>query len=145
MVVGYGFTANDDSYHATLWDGSVLTDLGTLGGAISSAFAINDVGATVGFSRTSDNSVHATLWDGDGITDLNTYLDDESMNAGWILEYAYGINDNGWIVGNAQNSITGQTHGFLLSTAVVPIPATLWLFTSGMIGLIGVARKRNGA
>ncbi len=29
------------------------------------------------------------------------------------------------------------------STSMVPIPATVWLFTSGLLGLIGVAKKRK--
>jgi probable HAF family extracellular repeat protein len=38
-------------------------DLGTLGGTLSRADAINDAGQVVGFSRTKgDTERHATLW-----------------------------------------------------------------------------------
>ena len=30
----------------------------------------------------------------------------------------------------------------ILNTAVVPVPAAVWLFGSGLIGLVGVARRR---
>jgi len=33
---------------------------------------------------------------------------------------------------------------FAGSTPVVPIPAAVWLFGSGLIGLVGIARKRKG-
>ena len=36
----------------------------------------------------------------------------------------------------------GVTHPPLASFAVVPVPAALWLFGSGLLGLIGVARRK---
>ena len=30
----------------------------------------------------------------------------------------------------------------IINTAVVPVPATVWLFGSGLIGLVAVARRR---
>src|SRR6266571_6367936 len=39
-----------------------VTDLGTLGGRISRAFAINDIGQVAGYSQTSSGSEHAFLW-----------------------------------------------------------------------------------
>jgi hypothetical protein len=35
--------------------------------------------------------------------------------------------------------------GFNYSIAAIPIPATIWLFCSGLLGLIGIARRRKGA
>jgi hypothetical protein len=35
-------------------------------------------------------------------------------------------------------------HAGDVGTAVIPVPATVWLFGSGLLGLIGVARKRRG-
>ena len=32
---------------------------------------------------------------------------------------------------------------FLLTTSPVPVPAAVWLFGSGLLGLIGVARRKN--
>jgi hypothetical protein len=29
--------------------------------------------------------------------------------------------------------------------SVVPIPAAIWLFGSGLLGLIGIARRKNAA
>src|SRR6266851_8065015 len=48
-----------------------MIDLGTLGGTISSARAINNSGKIVGFSTTSSGHPHAFLWTADtGMTDL---------------------------------------------------------------------------
>ncbi len=49
-------------YDAFLWQDGVMTDLGTLGGACSEAYAINDNGWIVGLSDTADGEEHAALW-----------------------------------------------------------------------------------
>src|SRR5262249_54112780 len=46
-VTGYA-TVSDGSYHAVLWRGSTMTDLGTLGGSPSYGQAINDSDMVVG-------------------------------------------------------------------------------------------------
>jgi hypothetical protein len=64
--------------------------------------------------------------------------------AGWVLQKAAGINDHGWIVGTATNSVLGITdgHAFLLSPTAVPAPGAVWLFGSAMAGLIGFGRRK---
>ena len=41
----------------------------------------------------------------------------------------------------------GPTHidDIVLNTSVVPVPAAVWLFASGLIGLIGVAKRKARA
>jgi hypothetical protein len=41
-----------------------------------------------------------------------------------------------------QNPISEQFAAY--SPAVVPVPAAVWLFGSGLIGLLGIARRREG-
>jgi probable HAF family extracellular repeat protein len=128
------------------------TDLGTLpGGYHSVAYALNDSDQVVGWSSTgsSDGTSHATLWNGTAIIDLNSFLDVGKVSTGWVLVYASGINDNGWIVGTAHNNITGVDHAFLLnpcdicSVAQVPEPETYAMFMAGL-GLMGfIARRRK--
>jgi probable HAF family extracellular repeat protein len=65
--------------------------------------------------------------------DLNTQI---VANTGWTLVGARGINDSGQIIG--YGFINSQVHGFLLTP--VPIPPAMWLFGSGLLGLIGVSR-----
>ena len=189
-IVGESHTPNDASLHATHWNGSTITDLGSLGG-YSAAFGINEAGQIVGYSYVNvDNSgvsavkwlsaadapidlpslpgtyedmaiqlnnvgqvvgysvvdvvdgveVTATLWDGDQVIDLNDFLPPELATAGWRLTSAADINDHGVIVGIAQK---GWTHdgvaGFQLTP--VPVPAAVWLFGSGLAGLVGVMRR----
>jgi len=39
--------------------------------------------------------------------------------------------------------ISNSTGSFLVRTNVVPIPAAIWLFGSGLIGLVGIARRKK--
>ncbi len=74
-------------HHAFVWQDGVMTDLGTLGGRVSVARAINEQGRVVG---TSAN--HAFVWQDGVITDLGTL-------PGHISSDANGVNNQGQIVG----------------------------------------------
>lgn len=132
--------------HAVLWDGGIVTDLGTLGGTSSAALAVNNPGQIVGWSAISGSGYrHATLWNGTTATDLNDVLDTGTLSAGWLLLDAADINDSGWIAGTAYNSVTDQMRGYLLSISPVAEPATYALMLAGF-GVLGVvARRRKGA
>ncbi len=109
--------------HATMWDGTRAIDLGTLGGTYSVGRGINSTGFVVGNSEIRDQSgSHAFVWDGHHMLDLNTLINSEAVDAGWVLGNANGINDQGSIIGFAQNTITGKSGSFLLTVGNTPIP-----------------------
>lgn len=142
LITGYSYINGSTKSHATLWDGSMMSDLGTLGGESSWAYAINNLGQVVGSSYIMDTLIHATLWSGNNITDINTFLDANSVAAGWILTEATDINDNGWIVGNAINVKTGARNAFLLSVTPVPEPDSYAMILMGL-GFIGFLTRRR--
>jgi probable HAF family extracellular repeat protein len=148
QVVGYARTANGTD-HATLWNGTTATDLGTLGGELSSAWAINNAGQVVGWAEDGNYSstylTRATLWNGTSAVDLNSYLDQSSVEAGWYLVDARGINDRGSIAGVAINFYSGTQNAFLLSTvSPVPEPETYMMLLIGLsvVGFM-IWRKRE--
>jgi len=143
QIVGWA-TTNSNSMHACLFDntgGGANIDIGTLSNGFDYSYAvsINDLGQIVGYASNGFYEL-AVLFDATGRgnnIDLNTLIDSSS----WTLRQAYGINNNGWIVGDMTNA-SGDTHAFLLT----PEPATLLLFALG--GLILrksrlAGRKRN--
>src|SRR5689334_14220953 len=56
--------------HAFLWSNGVMTDLGTLGGSVSLAHAINDQGVVVGEASKVGGEMHAFVWKNGVMTDL---------------------------------------------------------------------------
>jgi probable HAF family extracellular repeat protein len=81
--------------HAFAWpSGQEVQDLGTLGGAFSNAFSINDAGQIVGTAHIDQSATHAFLWSKrEGMRDLGTFGGRDSV--------ARSINADGQIVGES--------------------------------------------
>ena len=71
-----------------------VTDLGTLGGTQTMAFAINNRGQVVGKARNGSDHDRAVLFENGTVRDLGTL--------GGAASRAYGINNNGDVVGSAE-------------------------------------------
>ena len=93
-----------------------LTDLGTLGGATSSAVGINAAGQVVGHAATATGAIHAFLYDGGRMKDLGTLRGGNS--------YAVGINAGGQIVG-CSGAGDDDCHAFLYSGGTMKDLGTL--------------------
>lgn len=152
QVVGYSDDTKNGIQHAALWNGTTATDLGALGGTLSRANAINNLGQIVGNYYTLGGiqfaQQRAAMWTWNGTmsvaVDLNTFLTDSEKQDGWVLQTALGINDNGWIVGNAINNRVGGNHAYLLSSPLpVPEPTTYAMLTAGLALIGGLARRRR--
>jgi probable HAF family extracellular repeat protein len=84
-----------------------VTDLGTLGGKTSVAFAINARGQVVGWSNTAGSPLpRAFLWEGGLLRDLGTLGGQSSV--------AFGLDDLGRVVGVATTSGDEAFRAFLL-------------------------------
>jgi probable HAF family extracellular repeat protein len=77
------------------------------------ALAVNAEGRIVGDGQMADGSTHAVLWKQGVPIDLNDDLPSSWKDAGWVMTYAYAINDHGWIVGEMSGP-GGQQQGWLL-------------------------------
>ena len=129
--------------HAFRWtEGGEIEDLGGPNGQFGvwgEATDINDSGLVVGWSKFSDVYFRALLWDGDGqMSDLNDLLDESGT--GWTLASAEAINNLGQITGTGLYD--GQTRAFILNP--IPEPSSLLALGAGILGLVGIIRKKYG-
>jgi uncharacterized repeat protein (TIGR01451 family) len=88
-----------------------LTDLSTLGGNSSLAYAINEVGQVIGYSNIAGSQQQrAFVWESGVMTDLGTL--------GGNYSGAFAINEAGQVIGNAQ-TVLGEQHAFVWESGVM--------------------------
>ena len=152
IVIG----ASDD--RPVVWSGASFEMLSDLGFEQSGALDINNYGQIVGYVGFGIPHVgrfdSAVIWQGTSAVDLNTRLRPSTIEAGWHLDRATAINDQGWIVGTASLPGGGPQYSFLLSISnepdqflqptAIPEPATYSLVLGGLI-LLGLHRVRHRA
>lgn len=110
--------------HACVWEGGLITDLGTLahGNSQSEAHAVNRSGTVVGFSAPSDEDVPtapastATMWKGGVIYDLNDLAQTVPRLR---LEKAVAVNNAGWI---AVSGWTVSRSGRMARAGILLVP-----------------------
>jgi probable HAF family extracellular repeat protein len=120
VVVG-SYDSGGFNDHAFLWDGS-LRDLGTLGGTLSNALAINNSRQVVGWSYTTSGLTSAFLHQpGKGMFDLNN-LEVAGKPYGYRFLEGHGINNRGEIVGGGNPALA-----FLLRPQVMDIGSLIML------------------
>ena len=126
QIVGEFLNASQTAFHAFIYSNGVFTDIGSTNSGETVAYAINDSGQAVGATwvqrpdssrDTSSSRPHAFVYSDGVMTDLNSLLPPGSP---WTLMAAYGINNNGKIVG--YGLINGQYRGFLFSWARLQAP-----------------------
>jgi probable HAF family extracellular repeat protein len=113
QVVGESSLTGVSPTHPFIWRNSVMSDLGTLGGVRGLAMDINASGMVVGFSTIATDEQRAFRWfdlDGDSVPDPGE-MNDLGALPNHFTHGAYGVNDNGQIVGSAENGL-GEASGF---------------------------------
>lgn len=129
-----GFSALDDSSpwlaHAFLYADGVMHDLGTMEGAsLSEATAINDLDQIAGHGWVF-GSHHAFLYEDGVMQDLGTL--------GGRRSFAYGLNNLGQVVGNANDITDFDYFAYLYSDGVMTNlnslidPGSGWVLYSAM-------------
>jgi probable HAF family extracellular repeat protein len=98
QIVGrYDYTTNVS--HPFVWEGGVLTDLGTLGGPNGAAYDINDAGQIVGWADKTGGGQRGFRWSAGMIHDLGVL-------PGTSNSQAYDQNNLGQIVGASGDNLS---------------------------------------
>ena len=97
-VVGYSFQG--DNYQAFLYSqgSGSSTDVGSLGGQMNAACAINGLDQVAGYSEDSNGNLNAFIYTKDGGIKALGALD------GGVSSEAFGLNNSGQTVGDSQNA-----------------------------------------
>jgi probable HAF family extracellular repeat protein len=104
-VVGYSTTAFNT--RAFLWQNGQMTNLGSLTGNVSAAYAVNALGTAVGNSPVSNGNPRAAMWRDGKIIDLTPDV------AVYESSWASSINDAGKWTGSVQLEEMPPWHGFV--------------------------------
>ena len=118
QVTGWSYTSDNLETHPFLYADGKMTDLGTLGGAVSEGNGVNLLGQVTGTDRKDPRSAQsltrAFLYSNGAMTDLNPLL------GGGSYSTASAINDSGQITG-----VNASGRAFLYAGGVVNDLGTL--------------------
>jgi uncharacterized membrane protein len=134
VVVGQ-YQDKSQAWHGYILSGKKLTKLDDPNGVDAACFGIslNGAIAVVGYYGKFDGVITGFLYKNGKFTDI-------PGPAGATASYAYGINDNGDIVGSYVDS-AGATHGFLLkgkTYTTLDVPSANWTIATGINNKGGV-------
>jgi probable HAF family extracellular repeat protein len=139
VIIGQSSGLTADTRRAVRWVTStsspeqLLSPVGVDGSTV--AQAMNEFGNIVGTGILGGTTSHAIGWINGNAINFNNALVNPDSNL--VLRQAFGINSNGYIVGQAfYNDILV---GFVLTPEAIPEPATMTL----LAGLALVARRRK--
>jgi hypothetical protein len=99
-----------------------------------------------GAATTSTGPLHGLIWSGPRLFVTTGYVSEQSIAGSAIfagqtfatLDLTPGTYEWTWGSGASFDSFT-------LNVSAVPVPAAVWLFGSGLLGLVGVARRKARA
>jgi probable HAF family extracellular repeat protein len=112
-----------------------VTDLGTLGGAVSEAYGVNATGQVIGYSANSGGTNRAFLYGNGTMSDIGQYYADHpdslaALNPAWPGKVGGGINDNGRAAWTNKGPLT-KAYGFLYNGGTIVTPISTYSGVGG--------------
>ncbi|HXO84957.1 MAG TPA: hypothetical protein VN803_05465 [Gemmatimonadales bacterium] len=147
-VTGTSTTATGES-HAFFWRNGEMTDLGTLGGTLSGAAAIEDGGQVLGGSTTADGEGHTVVWHNGKVKDLGTGFAPADFNHAGLIA---GTSDDGAVVWrHGELQVLGDErirHALLVNergdvAAKEEDGDVLWIWNKGVLTRVSTVRYAN--
>ena len=114
----------DCNPHVVLWQNGRITDVGTLGGAVSYGRGIDAAGDVIGVSYIKNNSAsHPFMWRQGKMTDLATYLADR-LPKGLLADDVVSISKSGTILLTGTDS-KSHVRSYYIVRKLVPVHMTI--------------------
>jgi probable HAF family extracellular repeat protein len=135
------FTLPSTGFRAAATQSYGMTDLGTLGGKVTSAYDLNDAAQVVGYSTTAF-ATHAFLWQNGQMTDLGT------LNLGTFTgnaSAAYAVNALGTAVGNSPVSNGNPRATMWRDGRIIDLTPDVAVYESSWASSINDAGRWTGA
>ena len=136
-------------FQGGIFDGTAANDNGgDINNPQSASAFIKTLDPNAGYATTNDIRVDMTNVSNDGWASYSISLDlSDAALAGQLLQFGFNTvsteyGDSGVYYDNICFDPTGGCPGSPNPPAV-PVPAAVWLFGSGLLGLVGVARRKN--
>ncbi len=124
-VVGSSITSGSITPTATLWMNNAAFDLGSLGGDMSQAIAINENNTAVGISETPSGDTHAFRAAINTNGQVTERVDLGSLPGGYSI--AISINDLDQIVGSSSNRAVLWENDTLIDLNTRIAPSSGWI------------------
>ena len=142
---GLGFYSLDVSTGSASLISNLAIQIGGLAynSTIDEIVGIND---GPGNLYTIDRTTGAlTLLGGDGSVNDSGLTYDSDLNLYWDIDFSGNLfsYDPDTLTRTVHLTGLGNFDGLTYATSIVPVPAAVWLFGSGLIGLIGIARRKK--
>jgi len=126
--------------HGFLFDGTNYSSIDFPNALWTETTGINENGQIVGYYGDINNITHGYIFDSISLTYTDINL------AGVTGTFIYDINNAGMLAGAYTTTVGANKLGFtatLTGINPVPIPPSVWLFGSGLLGLVGIARRKK--
>ncbi len=142
------FNFNGGGTWVNTFTAAASSQAGVSGGGAAPSGTVNGASATIanGSAITVNLSSFFANWNG---SDFNQGSAAATGTVSNVVgnSFDYVLDWSSLIVGGPFNNQTGTWHltgtGTVAAAAPVPLPAAVWLLGSGLIGMVGVARRRK--
>lgn len=141
---GWGFFCNT-GLHFTTSAVSVVTDSGftktlNFSGWRVSWNGIPSINMGGGIQVVTSKTGNATFNNGTGLATITCSTSSCSASSTWTLDYSAVVPQGD------PSGFGGTPYSFHISNpSHVPVPAAVWLFGSGLLGLVGIARRKKAS
>ena len=138
ISTGSALIINPGEYFVLGRNGDSLSNGGYNPDYVYSSFSLGNTSDQIVFSTDGTEMLRLNYTSGFVAAGQSSELIDDVMMAS-----NYALTDGGLIYGLGDIGTPGAAGSFTPSPSAVPLPAAVWLFASGLAGLIGIGRKNK--